>query len=85
MLGLPGRGVTLFPVWQFAGSTVRPVVAELIGAFRAVEPYDPLIVASWATSAQPELGTTPAEWLEAGGDERQLVDLARRSAIELAA
>ena len=85
ILGLPGRGVTWFPVWQFAGGKVRPVVGELIAAFRSVEPYDPLIVASWATSAQPELGTTPAEWLEVGGVEQRLVELARRSATELAA
>ena len=85
ILGLPGRGVTWFPVWQFQNGAVRPVVAELIAAFRAVEPYDPLLVASWATTVQPELGTSPGEWLEPGGDERRLVELACRSATELAA
>ncbi len=85
ILGIPGRGVTWFPVWQFESGAVRPVVGELIAVFRAVEPYDPLLVASWATTVQPELGTAPSEWLEAGGDERRFVELAYRSATELAA
>ena len=65
VLGLPGRGTTSYPIWQFDldHHQVRPQVAQILEAFRrAVDPLDPLIVASWATTTQPELGMAPDEW-----------------------
>ena len=88
VLGLPGRGTTWYPIWQFDldHHRVRPEVADIVAAFRrAVDPLDPLIVASWATTSQPELGMAPEEWLAAGKDPDELVQVARRSAAELAA
>lgn len=87
VLGLPGRGTTWFPVWQFdrANHRVLPEAAEVIAAFgRALDTFDPLVVASWATSEQPELGMSPEEWLTAGKDPGEVVRVARRAAAELA-
>ncbi|MHB1535529.1 MAG: hypothetical protein ACYC1D_13155 [Acidimicrobiales bacterium] len=88
VLGLPGRGTTWYPVWQFDldHHRVRPEVAEIIAAFRrAIDPLDPLIVASWATTPQPELDMAPEEWIAAGKDPEEVVKVARRSAVALAA
>ncbi len=87
VVGVPGRGVTWFPTWQFDRSnrTVRPVAVALVAAFREhLEHFDARVLASWATTVQPELGMTPAEWLEAVRDDEALVRLAKRSASELA-
>jgi hypothetical protein len=86
VLGLAGRGTSWFPVWQFdlAGHRVRPEVAEIIAAFReSLGILDPIVVASWATSEQPELGMAPEEWLAAGKDPAEVVRIARRAASEL--
>jgi hypothetical protein len=86
ILGLPGRGTTWFPVWQFdvSGRQVRPEVADLTAVFReALGALDPFVVASWAVSDQPELGMAPEEWLAAGKDPADVVRVARRAAEEL--
>lgn len=86
VLGVPGRGTTWFPVWQFdlEAHQVRPVVAEIIAAFREeLGAVDPLLIASWATSDQPEFGMSPDEWLAAGKDPAELGRVARRTAAEL--
>ena len=86
VLGLPGRGTTWFPVWQFDPSVhgVRPVVSEIIAAFRdEVGPVDPFVIASWATTDQSELGMTPEEWLAAGKDPAEVARIARRAASDL--
>jgi hypothetical protein len=86
VLGLPGRGTTWFPVWQFdlAAHQVRPVVADIIAAFHdEVGPIDPFVVASWATTDQPELGMSPEEWMAAGKDPGKVVRIAHRAAGEL--
>lgn len=86
-LGLPGRGTTWFPVWQFDldAHEVRPVVAEVIGAFRdELGAVDPLVIASWATTDQPELAMSPEHWLAAGKDPAEIARIARRAAMELA-
>jgi len=88
VVGIPGRGMTWFPTWQFDRSerTIRPVVAPLVAAFRhQLEPYDARVFASWVMTVQPELETTPAEWVEAGRDDERLIRVAVRSACELAA
>jgi hypothetical protein len=87
VLGLPGRGTTWFPVWQFDldAHHVRPVVGEVIAAFRReLGPVDPFVVASWATTDQPELGMSPEEWLAAGKDPAEVARVAARTASELA-
>jgi hypothetical protein len=87
VLGLPGERTTLYPVWQFSGSEVRPVTAEIIGAFRERldGEYDATIVSSWATTPQPDLhDATPEEWLAKDGDTDRLVIAAKRAADALA-
>lgn len=86
ILGLPGTGTTWFPVWQFDAERreVRPIAAEVIAAFREeLGPPDPFLVASWATSPQPELEMSPEDWLSSGKDPAEVVRVARRAAAEL--
>lgn len=85
-LGLPGRGTTWFPVWQFDldAREVRAVVAEIITAFRdELGAVDPLVIASWATTDQAELGMSPEQWLTAGKDPAEVARIARRASAEL--
>lgn len=87
LLGLPGEQTTLYPTWQFSGSQVRPVVSDVIRVFRErlADEYDPRVVASWATTRQPELGgATPAEWLASGRDAEPVVTAAERAGDALA-
>lgn len=87
VLGLPGRGTTWFPVWQFDPDAheVRPVVAEVIAAFRdELGGIDPLLIASWAMTDQPELAMSPEQWLAAGKDPTEVARIAKRAAAELA-
>lgn len=89
LLGIPGKGTTWFPRWQFdiERRQVRPVVAEIVAAFRAaLGALDPLLVASWATTEQHEdlEGATPEDWMVARRDDHQLVAAARRAASGLA-
>jgi len=86
VLGLPGRGTTWFPVWQFDFDThaVRPEMADIVKAFRdEIGASEPFVIASWATTDQPELGMSPEEWLAAGKDPTQLVRIAHRVASNL--
>jgi hypothetical protein len=88
LLGLPGRGITHFPVWQFDldRSQVKPSVKEILSAFaEALESFDP-VVASWARSPQGEdlEGLTPEERLQKGLKEDVLVEAAKSAAAALA-
>lgn len=85
-LGLPGERTTLYPVWQFDGADIRPVIADIIAAFRDAlgDDVDPLIVVSWADAPQPELdGATPAAWVAEGRDEKPVIVAAERTAQTL--
>jgi hypothetical protein len=85
-VGLAGRGTTWFPVWQFDlnAHQVRPEVVDIAKSFRDAIPSDTaFVVASWATTDQPELGMSPEQWLSAGKDPAELVRVARRTANEL--
>lgn len=85
ILGLPAAGTTWFPVWQFDAERreVRPIVAEVIAAFREeLGSPDPFLLASWATSPQPELEMSPEDWLASGKDPAEVVRVARRTAAE---
>jgi hypothetical protein len=87
VLGLPGERTTLYPVWQFSGSEVRPVTGAIIRAFRERldGEYDARLVSSWATTPQPDLhDATPEEWLAKDGDTDRLVIAAKRAADALA-
>jgi hypothetical protein len=86
LLGLPGGRTTLYPTWQFDGHAVRPLVTRIVAAFRdrLGNAFDPILVASWARTPQPELGDKPvATWLAEGGDERAVELAAARSAETL--
>jgi hypothetical protein len=88
LLGLPGRGVTWFPVWQFdpASRRARPVVPVILQLFRLMDrPLGPIEIASWAQEAQPELdGSSPADWITSGRADESVVGFARRSAARVA-
>jgi hypothetical protein len=88
LLGVPGRGTTLFPTWQFdERNQIRLVVGQIIGAFRDAGEDDPLTIASWATTEQEEDldGVSPAVWITQNRDSEAVVRAARRAANRLAA
>lgn len=88
-LGIPGRGTTWFPVWQFdpRQRIVRAVTGPIIRAFRAADPeIDPLVIGAWATTENRLLdGKSPAAWMAEGGRDEPVVLAARRAAQGLAA
>jgi hypothetical protein len=88
LLGLPAGRTTLYPRWQFdARGALRPSVGEIVRVFRERlgDEFDPRIVASWATTRQPELrGETPADWLAGDLDPHPVVQAAVRAAESLA-
>jgi hypothetical protein len=89
LLGLRGRGTTLFPAWQFDSQrrAVRPIVGALLAEFRTGRDTDPWTIASWAMTPQTELrGNTPAELLVKDEPEYEYDVLAgaRHSAARLA-
>ncbi|MGW5076577.1 TetR/AcrR family transcriptional regulator [Rhodococcus sp. NPDC004095] len=63
MLGYPGDGVTLFPVWQFdlEKRRVRREVPEFLAAFD--EDIEPYAIARWSIAKIDESDRTPAELL----------------------
>jgi hypothetical protein len=90
LLGVPGRGTTWFPAWQFNVNSreVRPSARAVLAAWvEALGPdFDAETILAWANSPQPELGDqTPADWIQSGAPEGPLVDSARRAASRLAA
>jgi len=82
MIGLPGRGTTHYPVWQFDLNTdpprMRPAVAAALTAWSEVaDGIDPFAVVAWARTSQPELGgASPIVLLQK--DENVVPDLADR-------
>ena len=89
LLGVPGRGVTWFPTWQFdlVRHQAHPVVAEVVQVFSHMDqPLQAVEVASWARQVRPELdGLTPAEWIAEDRAAEAVVAAARHSAALLAA
>lgn len=60
LIGLPGRGTTYYPVWQFDRDAdpprVRPAVAAALAAWsEESDRVDPFAVVAWARTRQPEL------------------------------
>ena len=89
IIGVPGRGTTWFPVWQFdvGARDVRPVVSRIIGTFRdQLGSFDPLAIAAWATTPQDDdlEGSTAENWIMSGLPEDRVVEAARRAARALA-
>ncbi len=92
LLGLPGKGTTFYPRWQFDLSAepirVRRSVAAAFTAWVAeMGSLDPYAVASWAQTHQPELDDlTPVEYLAqgGGGEAEPLTFSARVTASRLA-
>ncbi len=86
ILALPGIRTSLYPAWQFTSDAdtpqVRPIVSQIIRAFRdEMGEAPPFLVASFATSPQPELSDqTPAQFISDGGDSDLVVLAARRTA-----
>jgi hypothetical protein len=91
LLGVPGRGTTWFPGWQFDRQehSVRPVVPQLLAAFASAAEEDgpaPEAVLAWSQTPQPELGDqAPADWVAADGLDEPVVAAARRAGRALAA
>lgn len=82
ILGLPGRGTTLYPVWQFKPrlDEVRDEAREILKIF-ADEPggLNPYTVAAWMRTSSEDLhGLTPEEWLREKHDPEPVYDAARR-------
>jgi AcrR family transcriptional regulator len=63
MLGYPGSGATLFPVWQFdlQARRIHPEVPELLAAFD--DDVEPQAIAEWAITRTHGSPRTPAELL----------------------
>lgn len=76
MLGFPGDGVTLFPVWQFdlENRCVRREVPEFLAAFdEAIEPH---AIAQWSITRIDASGRTPAELLMSADRKEDALRLA---------
>lgn len=63
MLGYPGSGVTLFPVWQFDSENrrIRPEVPEFLAAFD--DDIAPHAIAQWSVTTIDEIDRSPTELL----------------------
>jgi hypothetical protein len=91
LLGVPGRGTTWFPAWQFEPHKpqVRPVVPQLLAAWAAAGGeaiFDPQTVLVWAATPQPELDDqTPEEWVRLGKADGPVLAAARAAGRALAA
>lgn len=90
LVGLPGRGTTYFPSWQFDLDTgsIRPETRLIVAAFREeMETADPYVIVAWVQTPQEEDlgGLTPLDWIRKGKPPEPLVDAARRAAARLAA
>jgi hypothetical protein len=90
LFGVPGRGTTWFPAWQFdvEGTRVYPVVPQLLTVWNeslGPEKLDPVAILSWSRTPQPELdGRTPDEWIALGKPDAEVLEAARQAAQALA-
>jgi hypothetical protein len=88
ILGLPGRGTTHYPVWQFTPElkAVRADVREIFKIFIAeLGSLDAYAVSAWMTTASEELnGLSPKDWLLKEDDPQSVYEAARRTAGRLA-
>ncbi|MEU1197834.1 hypothetical protein ABZ446_16600 [Streptomyces sp. NPDC005813] len=87
LLGIPGRGTTHFPVWQFTPNWgLSPDAQAIFKIFReALGRLDPYAVMSWMATPSEELnGLTPEQWLTKKQDSEPVLAEARRTAERLA-
>lgn len=89
LLGIPGRGTTWYPAWQFDvdNRTLRESARAVLQAWRDVlgPDFEPETVLIWANSPQPELDEErPADWIQSGREQEPIVEAARRAARRLA-
>lgn len=88
LLGVPGRGTTWFPLWQFdvSRNRVKPTAETVLQSWSDMAAngalaWDAFRILSWATTEQPELdGATPEEWIIENRDPEAVVAAARRAA-----
>ena len=90
MLGVPGRGTTWFPAWQFDRhrATVREVVPALLRAWAeagGLDEVDALAVLSWSRTPQSELADdSPEDWIALGKPDGPVLRAARQASRALA-
>ncbi|MDQ0908738.1 hypothetical protein QFZ22_004723 [Streptomyces canus] len=79
LLGLPGRGTTYYPSWQFdfRRNEIRPAVKRLLRVFKSYDEYDPFMIASWMTEPNADLDQArPADLIENEEEVDQLIKVA---------
>lgn len=81
ILGYPGCGVTLFPVWQFdvENRGVRPEIPEFLAMFD--EDIEPHAIAQWSVTRIDKFGRTPAELLLSSDTKGDALRLASTCAV----
>jgi hypothetical protein len=84
VLGIPGRGTTWFPVWQFdpRRHIVRAVITSIIREFREADPQiESIVIAAWANTDNRLLGgDSPAFWISQDQSDDAVIHAARRAA-----
>ena len=82
MLGYPGNGVTLFPVWQFdvENRGVRPEVPEFLSVFD--EDIEPHAIAQWSITKVAVFDRTPAQLLLSPDTKGDALRLASTCAVD---
>ncbi|MFF7279102.1 hypothetical protein [Streptomyces griseorubiginosus] len=88
LLGLPGRGTTHYPVWQFdfENGSLRPDAREIFEIFvTELGKLDAYALSVWMNTPSSSFdGLAPCEWLVKKRDPRPVFDAARRVAGRLA-
>ena len=83
LLGLPGKGTTYYPSWQFdsLARTIRPEAREILRIFSERGEDDHYMIATWMTTPNRDLDeTSPARWLEDGKEMNRLLEAAQQVA-----
>ena len=83
LLGLPGKGTTHYPTWQFdlPRQAVRPEAQKILRLFKRHDEYDPYMVAAWMRTPNEALGgAAPAELLENGKEVNAILEAAGETA-----
>ncbi|MER6187733.1 hypothetical protein [Streptomyces sp. NPDC001652] len=88
LLGLPGRGTTHYPAWQFDfdNGSLRPEAREIFEIFvTELGKLDVYALSVWMNTPSALFdGLAPCEWLVKKRDPRRVLDAARRVAGRLA-
>lgn len=88
LLGLPGRGTTHYPTWQFdfENGSLRPEAREIFEIFvTELGKLDAYALSVWMNSPSTSFGgIAPCEWIEKKRDPRPVLDAVRRVAGRLA-